>query len=749
MFFGMKRRAFYIVLGLLAAWVVFYWGLPWCLTVSLEELPVSAVVTDRDGNVLRRMLVEKRFRHEPVLLEHVPQSLITATLAAEDKRFFDHGGIDSLALCRSIFLQRCARSGASTITQQLVKISRPPRSRNVLTKVQEMLLARQVEMRFSKAQILEMYLNRLDYGGLTRGCAAASEFYFQKPPRALSLAESALLAGLPQAPSRLNPLRNPQAAKQRQMTVLSRLQNVGKFTETEILQAEREPWTLRSATQEPLAPHVVQMALRAGNSTRLQTTIDGDLQRHVEAVLRREVAGLWTRNVRNAAAVVIDNRTGEILALAGSSDFTSPQAGQINGALWPRSAGSTLKPFTYLLAFEKGAFPGDIIADVNARYPDSGGFFTPANYDRTYHGPVALRDALANSYNAAAVRLLHQNGGAVALLKTLQTLEFQRLKNDAAFYGLGLTIGNAEVRLLDLTNAYACIARMGEFRPWKLLLNTPDRSATRRIFSPESCYLLADVLSDNQARTPAFGSQSALRFTFRVGAKTGTSTDFRDNWCMLFTPQFTVGVWMGNHNGTPMRAVSGVTGAANAANAIMSYLAERTPPTWYAQPPEILRARIDKRTGRVLAASSVVEVDPQWISDEYFRYDAPPALAQQQDYDEQGRAILSAAVYAEWFRGPSNRFSAGITIPDSEAAIPPRITHPLPHRTYFLDPELPGGGQRLPLESNLAVAAQWSSPTLQIDSENCALLEPGTHDIVLKNKQSGVETRTRIRVEKR
>ena len=412
------RRLKTLVCGV-AAFAVLYYGLPWCLPLpdGLRHEPCeSKIVCDRNGIVLARLLHEGRFRHEHAPLRAIPPALVDATLAAEDKRFQHHGGIDFLAVCRSArdnLLRLRTVSGASTLTQQLVKLGSPPRRRTIWTKLREMALARQLEMRYSKERILEMVLNRLDYGRMNIGCASAARDYFQKSVSDLSVSECALLAGLPQAPSRLNPLRHPAAAKRRQEIVLARWAKLKPRRAGELRRADGETLQFQPVREPGIAQHAILLGVqRSEAGSRIRLTVDREVQSEVEAILRGEVKALAARNVHNAAAVVIDNATGEILAFAGSSDFHSPQAGQINGALRPRSAGSTLKAFTYLLAFEQGASPGDVIADVPARYPDSGGWFTPENYDRVFHGPMSLREALANSVTAAAVRLLQQAGGA-------------------------------------------------------------------------------------------------------------------------------------------------------------------------------------------------------------------------------------------------------------------------------------------------------------------------------------------------
>jgi penicillin-binding protein 1C len=743
-------------LPFLAMGVCAYWVLPWALPLPKLGTPeVSRVVYDRHGKVMRRLLWQGTYRHEALGLNQVPSMLVQATLAAEDKRFLQHGGIDFLALGRSLrdnLLGWKKVSGASTITQQIVKISSPPAPRTLWVKMREVLLARQLEVRFSKEQLLEMYLNRLDYGGMTRGCAAAARYYFQKDVAALSEGECLMLAGLPQAPSRLNPLRHPEAARRRQAMVIKRLAKMDPTRANALGRIAGEPLRFRPLPEPLLAPHAVSLAMKSDPGTGpLWTTLDLDLQTELETLLRNETAALASRNVHNAAAVVIDNASGEILALVGSSDFKSPFGGQVNGALRPRSAGSTLKPFTYALAFEKGAFPGDIVADVKARYLDSGGYFTPENYDRIFHGPMSLREALANSVNSAAVRLLNQVGGAAKLLETLRLLGFHHLDQSADHYGLGLTIGNAEVALLDNTNAYACIARLGEYRPWRILACAPQ-VASKRIFSSEACYLVADILSDNAARSPAFGAESALRFAFRAGSKTGTSSDFRDNWCMAFTPEFTVGVWMGNQNGSPMQGVSGVTGSATAAHEILTRLASRRAVSWYVRPQGIISGRIDWRTGHTVCEG---QIDSKWCREELFRAGSPPAAGRPSDYDDAGRVLLADEDYAEWFRGPFNRFPAGFALRSSvqPAFVAPKVINPVSGSTFLIDPELPGSGRVLVLSSNLADSeSEWSSPTLQVSHEgehSTVVLVPGKHEITLRNHSSGATASATIRVQVR
>ncbi|MBE7219399.1 MAG: penicillin-binding protein 1C, partial [Caulobacteraceae bacterium] len=544
------------------------------LPAGLELSPApSLLVTDARGEVLRELPVDGHYARPPLPLDQIPLALRQATIAAEDKRFYAHGGVDFLALGRAVtgqFGWRRAgerRSGGSTITEQLIKLSQP-RPRTVWTKLVEAVQALRLEQVWTKDRILAAYLNRLDYGNRDLGCAAAARHYFGKRPTDLSTAEAALLAALPQSPTRLNPFRHLERARARQQWVLQRMGEAPGAAADEIARARVEPLRLAARARPFEAPHFVEHLLAAGgplpaNARReVATTLDLGLNRFVTDALRQHLAGLRAQRVGNGAAVVIDNRTGGVLALVGSADFFSPRGGQIDGAWARRSPGSTIKPFTYLLAFERGATPADVVDDLPAEFPSSGAVYRPENYSHRFYGPMRLRPALANSLNISAVRVLADKaGGPSALWQRLRACGLTTLPLPADHYGLGLTLGNAEARLLELTDAYACLARLGEYRRCRWFQSGRDPQASVRLTDPCSAYLLADILADNGARALSFGVDSDLRWDFPVACKTGTSTDFRDNWAMGYTPEFTVGVWVGNFDGRPMLDVSGVTGA--------------------------------------------------------------------------------------------------------------------------------------------------------------------------------------------
>jgi len=712
------------------------------LPEALQEPPEPhAVLRDRNGQELTHFPRDDYFRHQPATLDEIPEHLVNATLAAEDKRFFEHPGIDYAATLRALrdnSNHGRITSGASTITQQLIKISTPASERNWQKKVSEVLAARRLESKWSKEEILTAYLNRLDYGSHQQGCAAAARHFFGKPLADLSLAESALLAGLPQAPSRLNPHRNPQDALIRRNWILDRLHSEFQYDDELISRAKAEPILLANRRISNPIPH---LARDYDEATRL--SIDADLQRETHTILTDELARLREQNVQHGALVVLHNPTGEILAFHGSSDFASPNGGQINGALAPRSAGSTLKPFTYLLAFQnQSLFPGSIIADIPTDYQTEEGLDAPKNFDRRHHGPVSIRHALANSLNVSAMRMLNQVGGPEPLHRLLTELDLTTLHRQPTEYGLGLTIGNAEVSLLELTNAYATLARLGEHLPTTFL---PDQeSSSSYPFTSDASYLIADILADNSARSTAFGIHSNLRLPFPCAVKTGTSSDFRDNWCLGFTGEFTVGVWVGNFDNSPMAGISGVSGAGPIFHRTMLALHEERHPTFPKQPATLAQISIDGRTGHRFLTPPVQSTAFQ-RRELCFRNHLPLPISPV-NFTKNNKALLSLE-YAEWFASEDNTKRHAFALADSKPPLQDslQILTPLPNATYFLDPELPGNSPELNLKANLA-DGQWLSDTLKIQN-GVAQLTPGEHSVTLINPENGQEVTCQFQVE--
>ncbi len=736
----MKRlRRHLLRLGLVGASLALlvWFGLPWLasLPMALEQpLDTGTRYLASDGTPLRHQLNEEGQRATPfVPLAQIPQPLINATLAAEDRRFYSHGGVDLPAVARSIWMNLKAggvRSGASTITQQLIKISSDARQRTLRTKVTESLAARHLEMHWSKDQILAHYLNRVGYGNLFTGCEAAADGYFHKPLRDLTPAECAILAALPQAPGRLNPFRNADALTQRQQSVLQRMHELGTLDDESFAIATAQPVTLQRYHGGFTAPHAVDLLNQTANKQpTIRTTLVPELQAQVETIITQKLEGLRSKRVEHAAAVVIENETGHVLALVGSRDYFADNGGQINGAWSPHSPGSALKPFTYALALERGATPATIVTDLPIEFQTDTGLYRPENYDHKLYGPMTYRYALGNSLNISAVRVLRDVGGASTLLTRLTDLGLTTLTEPAEHYGLGLTIGNAPVRLLELTNAYATLARLGLHRAWTLRSDQASTSA-RRLFNERTAWWIADMLSDNQARALTFGTRSPLRLPFRVAAKTGTSTSYRDNWTLGYTPEFTVGVWAGNFEGKPMENISGVTGAGPIFHEIFMYLQRKHTLSWYEEPEGLVRCQIDPRTGKRIGPQSP---PPRLSREESFFANTQPAPATAADYDNTGRALLPAE-YANWMASRDNWLGNLVATQKAEVSAL-RILHPVSGLAIRLDPDLPGT-QQLLLQA-VPQDVSWSSNTLHIErrgQQSFALLVPGEHQIIARQE---------------
>lgn len=540
---------------------------------------VSLRFTDREGGLLREMRSRADGRSVPLLGGVVPPRVAQAFIAAEDRRFYRHPGVDPLAMARALWQNLRARrvvSGASTITQQLARQLRP-RGPGLAGKASEALWALRLGLHLPRERILREYLDRVPLGNSVHGVEAAAELYFGRPAAELSVGQAALLAGMARSPARYDPYRHPERARGRQAAVLAALVATGMLDAEGRRVAAQAPLDLVPRRSAFRAPHLVQRLwsgldrLGLDRAARIETTLDPALQADVEHVLWEELRGLAARGVSQAAAIVVDNASGEVLAYVGSADFfDEATGGQNDGVAALRQPGSTLKPFAYGLALASGYTPASVLADLEARFPIADGEYVPQNYDRRAHGPVRLRAALANSYNVPAVRLADRLRPE-RLLDVLHRAGFASLRAGAEHYGVGLVLGNGDVSLYELARAYRGLARGGVVGPLVLVRAAADAAGrplpvapelpTQRFLPEPAVALLTDVLSDAEARTPAFGSDNALRLPFPAAAKTGTSRAHVDNWTVGFTRERTVAVWVGNFDGTPMQGVSGITGA--------------------------------------------------------------------------------------------------------------------------------------------------------------------------------------------
>ena len=571
----------------------------------------SLTLTDRHGVLLRSTRSGDGGLASWVPLDRMDPDLLSAFVELEDRRFFRHHGIDWAAAGRAAWdnvRHGAIVSGASTLTMQLARLL-VPIDRSFVGKVEQAAWALRLEAHLSKAAILEQYLNRVPLGQGTSGVAAASALYFGAAPDRLSLAQAATLAGLAHAPSSDNPFVSPSRALRRRAVALARLGAAGHALPETIRRAAAEPLIPHDAAHPFLAPHFTSWLLQAEDTSASprrgvwRTSVDLDLQQAIEAEVRHTVDLLRDKGGRQAAAVVLDNRSGEVLAWVGSPDFWADTAGQVDMVVSPRQPGSALKPFLYGLAFDRGATPATVLADVATTYQTASGPYHPRNYDRSFHGPVRAREALASSYNLPAVALADRIGFGT-LLHGLRQAGFTSLDRSAEFYGLGLALGNGDVTLLALANGYRALANEGSWYPYTTDAQAPGTGpsgAPVRVISAASAAQVLDVLADADARIPGFGLNTPFDFPFRTAAKTGTSRHFTDNWAVGVTERFTVAVWVGDFSGRPMQGVSGVSGAGPLLHRAVLVTAARYAPGTLPSPSEagLVRARICRVSGQL------------------------------------------------------------------------------------------------------------------------------------------------------
>ncbi|MCC7207486.1 MAG: penicillin-binding protein 1C [Anaerolineae bacterium] len=624
--------------ALLAGSAVYLWlfaGLPAIDQLHSGLMLPSTRILDRNGQLLYEIMAQDGGRQYAVPLEAIPQALIDATLATEDRNFYRTPGVDLEGVLRALWINVQGGevlAGGSTITQQVARnlLLDPDQraERTLRRKLREMILALRLAGAYSKDEILALYLNQSYYGNLAYGVQAASRVYFNKDVHELDLAECAMLAGLTQLPGIHDPLTNPQAAKDRQRIVLDLMVRNGSLSAEQAEMAAAEPLQFGSGQIAIRAPHFVVAVweqlkrdypgpLYQGGLT-VATTLDLDWQTLAETVARRHIddlnhpaAGGISHHASNAALVALDPATGQVRAMLGSVDyFNESISGAVNMAVTPRQPGSTLKPFTYALSFDPGRpdpwTPATMLLDVNTPFVTQRlQSYTPGNYGNVEHGPVLIREALASSYNIPAVIAL-DHVGLRPLLDFLHRLGISTL-NDPTKLDLSVTLGGGEVRLLELTAAYAAFANEGRTVTPRLILDIRDASgavlyqwtppASEQILDPRVAYLITDILSDNYARLPAFGDHSPLEIGRPAAAKTGTTTDFRDNWTVGYTPDVVVGVWVGNADNTPMVNVTGVSGAGPIWNEFMRAVLRGQPKRGFTRPDGVVQAEVCSASG--------------------------------------------------------------------------------------------------------------------------------------------------------
>jgi 1A family penicillin-binding protein len=623
--FFMKLRIF--TFGMLFSFTFIF--VPYQIWVWYTQLPSpgllveygknrSTKILDRNGRLLYEIYVDRKYN--PVTLKEIPDHVVHATLAIEDDQFYTHRGfrVDSIMRAAKATVLEDDLQGASTITQQLIKNVLLTPERTISRKVKELVLSVLVETKYSKNEILELYLNNIAYGGTAWGIESASQKFFGKHVWDLSLAESTMLAGLPTAPSVYSPLRDKDVSKRRQKLVLDRMVLLGYISEEEAKGAFGQKLEFASQADYINAAHFVahvrsileekfgERYVGFGGLT-VTTTLDLDLQEKVQEIVRRGVEKSSHLSISNGAAIILDPKTSEILAYVGSVDYFGGSWGAYDVITAFRQPGSSIKPITYALAFEKGYTPASIISDTPVKYVSFDEVYSPINYDGRFHGDVTLREALANSYNVPAVKLI-KNVGVDDMVSLGRNLGLRGWEVDDS-YGLSVTLGGKEVRLLDHANVYATLARGGVYKkPTPFLsvkdlygyeLYKPDVNTQRQVISEEVTYLISNILSDNHSRTPAFGAHSSLVIPGRnVAVKTGTTDLKRDNWTLGYTPSVVVGVWVGNNDNSPMNQylASGLSGAAPIWSEIMRMILENKKSEFFAIPEGVI-IKIDPECG--------------------------------------------------------------------------------------------------------------------------------------------------------
>lgn len=596
----------------------------------------SIRIMDRHGTLLYEVIGEEAGRHTAVALDAVPQACIDATIATEDRSFYTNPGIEPVAILRAVWINVRGGevlSGGSTITQQVARntlLDPQERAERTLTrKLRETILAYRLARRYSKDEVLALYLNQTYYGNLAYGIDAAARAYFGKSVGELGLAECALIAGLPQAPTLYDPLSDPDTARDRQSVVLGLMVEAGFITTKEADSARREPLVFASERYSIEAPHFVMAVysqlekmlppevLYAGG-LEVRTTLDLNWQHTAQEIARRHLELLNTpqpgdppHNASNAAVVALDPHTGQVLVMLGSPDyFDTAISGAVNLALAPRQPGSTMKPLTYAAAFDP-AYPDPMTAasmllDVRTSFVTHEGFaYAPVNFDHGEHGPVLVREALASSYNIPAVIAL-DSIGMDRLFRLAARLGITTLK-DPLNYDLSLTLGGGEVRLVEMAAAYGAFANGGRAIHPNLILSIADADGNlifqqqprigEQVIDERVAWLITDILSDNLARAPTYTTHSILQIGRPAAVKTGTTTDFRDNWTIGYTPNLVVGVWVGNADNSSMVNISGVSGAGPIWHHFMRTVLRGQPEMSFERPDGLVRVEVCSLSG--------------------------------------------------------------------------------------------------------------------------------------------------------
>lgn len=739
--------------GLLGLAIYTFWDLPAVDAISENLNTPSIRITDRNGRLLYDVLPTEGGRHAVLSYADMPQCIKDATIAVEDQNFYTNPGIDPAGILRALWLNAQAGetvSGGSTITQQVARnllLGQDERSAiSLRRKLREAALAWQLTGSLSKNDILALYLNQVNYGGMAYGIEAAAQTYFGKSARNLILPECALLAGLPQAPGLYDPFSNPELARQRQKVVLGLMETQGYITEQDRLAAETAPLSYNPVPYPIEAPHFIWIVkdqldalfsagrLDPTQSLVVRTTLDLNDQRLAGQIVARHLAGFKPRpgqidhNVNNAALVVLDPHNGQILALVGSADyFDETIDGAIDMATSPRQTGSAFKPFIYALALDPARpdpwTAATSLLDVSTTFTTRNGMpYTPVDYDGREHGPVSVREALASSLNIPAVRTL-QKVGIEDSLDLARRLGITSL-GDPQQYDLSLVLGGGQVSLLQLSTAYGALANQGYYTgssaildirdPDGNLLYAPEARAPLQVFDPRVAWLISDILSDDQARATGFGLNSTLKIDRSAAVKTGTTSNFDDNWTIGYTPDLLVGVWVGNSNYEAMHDVTGVTGAAPIWNDMLRALLQGQPDRPFVRPDGLEQAEVCALSG-LLPTPACAHTRTEWFipgteptrPDTYYRQILVDALTNTLATDataaerRKSLVVLDLPVEAQaWAHGQGltllSDFQQASAVAQTGGLV---LVSPSPNTTFRITSDLNQAAQQLSVEA--------------------------------------------------
>jgi penicillin-binding protein 1C len=763
-------RTIFVGLVLILSFIIYiFWDLPSVDSLPETYMTPSVRITDRNGRLLYEILPQTGGRNTVLSIESIPQCLKDATIAVEDKYFYSNPGIDITGIIRAIWINIKGGetiAGGSTVTQQVARnllLSQDERTERTLRrKLREAVLAWQMTQKLSKDEILALYLNQINYGGLAYGVEAASQTYFGKPASDLLLPECALIAGLPQAPGMYNPFTNPDLAKERQVIVLGLMEKEAYITHEEYLSAEAAPLSYNPTPYPIEAPHFIWSIknqidklissgiLNSRQSLVVRTTLDLDVQHFAEGVIHRRIEGFKnddatiSHNVNNAALVVIDPHTGEVLALIGSTDyFDESIAGALDMANSRRQTGSAFKPFIYALALEptrpNAWNAATSILDVSTTFTThTGAPYTPVNYDSREHGLVSMREALGSSLNIAAVKTLREVGieNTINLARRLGITSL----SEAGQYDLSLALGGGQISLLELSTAYASLANNGYYTGKYSILDihdadgnllyTEDKNPPLQILDPRVSWLISDILSDDSARTTGFGLNSTLKLDRTAAVKTGTTTNFHDNWTIGYTPDLLVGVWVGNSGYEAMHNVTGLTGAAPIWHEVMRGLLQGRPDHPFEQPDGLTQVEVCDLSG-LLPTSACQHTRMEWFiagtepkqPDTFHKQIWIDALTNSLANDStpterrQSIIVLDLPVEAQaWAHDQglallTDYSQSIVNISEKENQLV--LLSPHPNTTYHIDPNFDLSSQQLQIEA--AVGEGISQVTIWVD----------------------------------